>query len=112
MLWTDAASERSNAALAAIGSPVVVAARWKQKRRDIGGAAHVFTHYNLSNHLDDTHGTLSRCQHCSCFRSIACELSPHADTHTCIFPDHMVNDRTWFRAMVTRTCSRSERAPT
>eukprot|EP00966_Prymnesium_polylepis_P216956 5021472-Prymnesium_polylepis.1 len=26
-------------------------------------------------------------------------------THTCIVPDYTVNDRTWFRAIVTRTCS-------
>ena len=56
----------------------------------------------LSNHLDDTHATLSATalQLCSVDRTRAVTL-----THTYIIPDHTVNDRTWFRAMVTRTCS-------
>ena len=56
----------------------------------------------LSNHLDDTHATLSATalQLCSVDRTRAVTL-----THTFIIPDHTVNDRTWFRAMVTRTCS-------
>ena len=56
----------------------------------------------LSNHLDDTHATLSATalQLCSVDRTRAVTL-----THTYIIPDHTVNYRTWFRAMVTRTCS-------
>ena len=56
----------------------------------------------LSNHLDDTHATLSATalQLCSVDRTRAVTL-----THTYISPHHTVNDRTWFRAMVTRTCS-------